>query len=123
MIGCNAFCVRPIYHFLQFFGVIYVTLFCYLMWHNFFIFATVAESTSMIIVDMRAFSVVPEINMSTAQPLSIAFELLPQFILQSLICGVHDSRFSHFQSLSKHLALICCYMLYHCLSFTNPCHN
>ena len=51
------------------------------MSNNFFIFAIVVESSSTIIVDMQAFSMVPEINMSTAKSLSIAFELLPQFIL------------------------------------------
>ena len=43
----------------------------------FFIFAIVVESSFMIIVDMQAFSVVPETSMSTAKSLSIVFELPP----------------------------------------------
>ena len=83
MKGCDAFSVRHINHFLQFFW--YDLCHSLLLPHMaaFFIFAIVVESSSMIIVDMQAFSVVPETNMSTAKSLSIAFELPPQFILQS----------------------------------------
>ena len=77
------FCKVYINHFLQFFGMIYVTLFCYLMWHCFFIFAIVVKYSSTITVDMRAFSAVPETYKSTVNSLSNYFELSPKFILHS----------------------------------------
>ena len=52
---------------------------------EFFIFAIIFESSSMMIVNMRAFYVVPEINMSTAKSLTVAFELPPCSLTQDLL--------------------------------------
>ena len=101
--GCDAFSVRHINHFLQLFGMIYVTL---LLPHvaDLFIFVIIIKPSSMIIFYMRAFSVVPETNMSFSKSLSIVFELPPQFILQSC-------------SFTRPVTLFTS----HCSSITNSC--
>ena len=78
MKGCDAFSVRHINHFLQFFLAWFMSLsFVTSCGTPFLIFAIVVESSSIIIVAMRAFSVVLETNISTAKSLYIAFEIPP----------------------------------------------
>ena len=65
--------------------MIYVTFFCFFCTyaaHLFLFFAAVVKSSFMIIIDMWAFSVVPETTMSTTKPLSITFKLPPHFTHQ-----------------------------------------
>ena len=69
-----------------------------------FIFVIIIKPSSMIIFYMRAFSVVPETNMSFSKSLSIVFELPPQFILQSC-------------SFTRPVTLFTS----HCSSITNSC--
>ena len=88
-----------------------------------FLFLLLFLNAAMIIVDMRAFSGVPETNMSTAKSISICFPfptspiyptimLLPPtcyFIHYSYWFMFHKPGSSHFLSLWKYHALICCY--------------
>ena len=76
MKGCDAFSVRHIDNFIHFSWHDLVTLFVNPCGTD-FIFAFIVESSSITTADMRAFSVVPQSNMSTAKSFSIAFELPP----------------------------------------------
>ena len=90
---CYALSVRYVNHILQFFGMVDITPFVTSCSINILIFAIIVKSSSMTIVDMQAFSVWPETNLSTTKSLFIAFEL-PPFNLQSCSFTRHVTLFT-----------------------------